>query len=126
VSSCERPEAVGLNDGIVGGYPSHRENEWASGGEKAGAWAKLTWSAPQTVSSIVLFDRPNLADHVLAGVLEFSDGSSTDVGELVNDASRGTVISFPVKSITWVKFTVTKASDQTQNVGLSEILVLKP
>ncbi|MGN6625584.1 MAG: glycoside hydrolase family 31 protein, partial [Tepidisphaeraceae bacterium] len=51
--------AHGLNDGKADGYPGPAEHEWASRREKAGAWAKLEWKAPQSIDRVVLFDRPN-------------------------------------------------------------------
>ena len=45
-------------DGIV------RQNgtgEWASRGEQAGAWLRITFHAPRHISKIVLYDRPNNA-----------------------------------------------------------------
>jgi hypothetical protein len=124
-SSFEFPEATGVNDGFVGGYPIDRSQEWSTKGEKAGAWVKLDWKQAQTVDRIILFDRLNGADRVLAGEIEFSDGSKVAVGELVNNAAKGTLIKFSPKTITWLKFTVTKVSNETQNTGLAEIVVLR-
>ncbi len=50
--------------------------EWATAGERAGAWIQLNWSTSSNVSEIVLFDRPNAQDHIRGGTLTFSDGSS--------------------------------------------------
>jgi hypothetical protein len=74
------------------------------------------------VSEIVLWDRPNLSDNVLAGTLQFSDGTSLSVGRLPNDASSGYAVTFATKTITWVKFTVTSAVGY--NIGLSEFQVI--
>jgi hypothetical protein len=71
---------------------------------------------------VVLYDRPNLSDNVLAGMLQFSDGTSLPVGKLPNDASSGYAVSFATKTITWVKFTVTSAVGY--NIGLSEFQVI--
>ncbi len=124
-SSFEFPETDGVNDGFVGGYPIDRSQEWSTKGEKASAWIKLDWTNPQTVDRILLFDRLNGADRVLAGEIEFSDGSKVAVGELVNNATKGTLVKFAPKIITWLKFTVTKVSNETQNTGLAEIVVLR-
>jgi alpha-glucosidase (family GH31 glycosyl hydrolase) len=115
--------AAGAIDGKIGGYPNDGSLEWASNGEKEGAWIKLTWPDPVRASSIWLYDRPNPKDQVLAGILEFDDGTTMDVGMLPNDASRPFKITFPTKSIRWVKFIVTKISQKTENIGLSEIAV---
>jgi len=117
--------ADGAIDGIVGGYPSAREQEWASNQETTGAWLQLDWTVPQTVDQVWLYDRPNADDQVTAGTITFSDGSSVPVGTLPNDASAPAVVKFPAKTITWLRFTVTGVSQTTQNVGLSEIAVFK-
>ena len=91
-------------------------------GQLAGAWIQLNWSSPVKVSEVILYDRPNLSDNVQAGTLLFSDGTSLPVGQLPNDASSGYTVSFAEKTITWVKFTVTKAVGY--NIGLSEFQVI--
>ena len=45
----------------------------------AGSWLKLTWSSPQTINTVVLYDRPNTNDQVTGGTLTFSDGSTIAV-----------------------------------------------
>ena len=110
-------------DGHVEGYPNDENHEWVAFHQKEGAWIQLTW--PQTVESnrISLWDRPNNADHILAGTLEFSDGTKLEVGELPNDGKFPTTLTFPKKAFTWVKFTVNKTGDTTRNAGLAEIAV---
>ena len=109
-------------DGIIDGYPGDYTREWATLGQLAGAWIQLNWSSPVKVSEVILYDRPNLSDNVQAGTLLFSDGTSLPVGQLPNDASSGYTVSFAEKTITWVKFTVTKAVGY--NIGLSEFQVI--
>jgi hypothetical protein len=76
-----------------------------------------------TVSQVVLFDRRNIDDQVLAGTLTFSDGSSVPVGALANDAAA-VPVSFAARTVTSVRFTITEVSPGTLGVGLSEIQVL--
>ena len=83
----------------------------------------LTWPSAQTVGQIVLYDRPNGNDQILGATLSFSDGSSVVVGALNNDGSA-TALTFVAKTITSLKLTVTSVSATTQNIGLSEIVVL--
>ncbi len=122
--SSERPATGQLGikaiDGIVDGYPGDYTKEWATNGELAGAWIKLTWSNPVTVSQVILHDRPNLVDNVLAGTLFFSDGSSVAVGALPNNGA-GLAVLFPSKTITWLQFRVDSAVGA--NIGLAEIEV---
>ena len=54
-------------DGVIDGYPGDYTKEWATAGGGAGSWLKLTWTSPQTVNMIVLYDRPNTSDQITAG-----------------------------------------------------------
>jgi LmbE family N-acetylglucosaminyl deacetylase/mannose/fructose/N-acetylgalactosamine-specific phosphotransferase system component IIB len=109
-------------DGVIDGYPGDYTKEWATTGGGAGSWLKLTWTSAQTISRVVLYDRPNANDQVTAGTLTFSDGSTVNVPSLNNDGSA-TTVTFPAKSTTSLLFTITSVSSTTQNVGLSEIQV---
>jgi hypothetical protein len=80
----------------------------------------------QTIDRVVLFDRPNPNDHITSGTITFSDGSTETFGELENDAAHGTEVRFNPKTITWLKITVTGTSPETENIGLAEVVVLKP
>jgi alpha-glucosidase (family GH31 glycosyl hydrolase) len=110
-------------DGIVDGYPHDEKKEWVTTGQTDGAWIKLTWPQSVDVSSVALYDRPNPVDHILAGTLEFSDGSKEEVGSLPNDGLSPLILTFPKKSIQWLKFSVTQTASGTKNVGLAEIAV---
>lgn len=106
--------ATAVNDGYVG-----VTGEWASSGEVT-PWIQLTWEEVHTVNRILLYDRDADVDHIKEGVLYFSDGSYIKVDGFPSD-KRANIIEFPDKTITWVKFQVTKA--RGYNVGLSEIEV---
>ncbi len=116
-------DAAPAIDGSTDGYPGDQHKEWVTLGEKAGAWIRLTWPKPTEMTRVLLYDRPNLADHVEAGTLEFSDGTRIDVPALPNDGVLPGIVEFPAKTCTWVKFTVTAAGKRTENIGLSEIAV---
>jgi LmbE family N-acetylglucosaminyl deacetylase len=104
-------------DGIVSGYPTDAQREWASAGELAGAWIQLTWSSPVTISRSILHDRINTSDQILAGVLRFSDGSSFLVGALPDDGA-GLITDFAARTVSWIRFEVTNARGGA--VGLAE------
>ncbi len=107
-------------DGLVDGWPGDYTKEWATNGELAGAWIRLTWPSAVTVSQVILHDRPNLVDNVRAGTLVFSDGSTIPVGALPNDGA-GLSVSFLPKTVTWVQFRVDSAVGT--NIGLAEFEV---
>ena len=109
-------------DGVIDGYPGDYTREWATQGGGAGSWLKLTWTSPQTVTQVVLYDRPNLDDQITAGTIQFSDGSSLSVGPLNNNGSA-TTYTFAARTITSLQLNITAVSSSTQNIGLSEIQV---
>jgi len=109
-------------DGVVDGYPNNYSAEWSTVKGKAGSWLQLDWAQAQTIDRVVLYDRPNLVDQATGGTLTFSDGSSVVVGPLPNDGSP-LVVTFSPRSVTGMRFTVTKVLKGTVNVGLAEIEV---
>jgi hypothetical protein len=94
----------GAVDGVVDPDEAINRHEWVSLGERQTAMIRLSWDAPQTARRVWLFDRPNPKDHIISGVLLFSDGSAVRVGELPNDARWAREIVFPAKTVTWVVF----------------------
>jgi hypothetical protein len=117
--------ANGAVDGIVDGYPGNITREWASKGEHDTAVLRLTWSEPQTIDRIWLFDRPNNLDQITSGMLVFSDGTTLTTGALPDDAKQGLEVSFPAKTVKWLAFLVTGAKPGSPNIGLSEIAVFR-
>ena len=107
-------------DGVIDGYPGDYTKEWATVGGGAGSWLKLTWSSPVTLSSIVLYDRPNLDDQITSATITFSDGTTIPVGALPNNGTAYT-LNFAAKTTTSVLLTINTVSASTQNIGLSEI-----
>jgi hypothetical protein len=123
-STHEDYAAQAVADGRVGGFPGDIDKEWATSGEKAGAWVKLSWDQPRTIRRIQVFDRPNALDQVTGGRLEFSDGSAIDLAQPIPDnALQGLEIAFGPKTVSWVKFTVTTAKSGSPNIGLAEFAV---
>lgn len=122
-SSYPRYSPAGAVDGAVGGYPGDIRHEWASHNESKGAWLKLAWKTPQRIDRVVLFDRPNRYDFIAAGELTFSDGSRIAVGELPDDASAGREVTFPARTVTWIRFEVTGVKTGYPHIGLSEMAV---
>lgn len=95
--------------------------EWAAQKGK-GAWIRLTWATPQSIDTVRLYDRPDLENWVHSGLLEFSDGSREPVRAwFSNRALAPTEISFPPKTVTWVRFTILEAEGSSP--GLSEMEV---
>ena len=97
--------------------------EWTAKGT-VGEWIRLDWApAARTVHKVVLYDLASRRDQVVSGTLSFSDGSSISVGKLQNDGQAGTVVTFPPKTIQWVRFTVDAVRPGTATAGLAEMAV---
>jgi hypothetical protein len=100
-ASAENPAdgqtAVKAVDGVVDGYPGDHTAEWAAPNGGAGTWLRLSWASAQTLDRIVLADRPNTADRIVAATLTFSDGSTVTVPALADDGSAVTM-SFPARA----------------------------
>jgi hypothetical protein len=113
----------GAVDGVVDLREEINRHEWASRGERETAMIRLSWDRPETVRRIWLFDRPSPKDHIISGMLLFSDGSAVKVGELPNDAKSAREVSFPAKQVRWIVFAVDSVSKETSNAGLAEFAV---
>ncbi|GAA5872986.1 hypothetical protein JCM16303_006904 [Sporobolomyces ruberrimus] len=120
--------ARGAIDGVIGGYllggSYYTTQEWASVGQKAGAWLQLNWPTAQSFNQIVLWDRPNLADQVLAGNVTFADGSGVSFAQLPNDAKTGLTLNFAnTISSKSINIYISQVSSTTKNIGLAEVQV---
>jgi LmbE family N-acetylglucosaminyl deacetylase len=111
---------IKATDGVVDGWPGDYTKEWATLWQRAGAWIRLTWTAPVTASRVGLYDRRNTTDNVLGGRLLFSDGSVVGVGALP-PAGGELGVTFPSRTVTWIEFRVDQAAGL--NVGLAEFRV---
>ncbi len=101
-------------DGVVNQWFA---GEWASNGE-LNPWIRLTWTTPQTLGQVEIYDRNNLTDHAPGGMLVFSDGSQVNVGGIDN-TGVGKPVPFSPRTVTWVEFR--PAGGTGLNVGLSEL-----
>lgn len=108
-------------DGVINGYPGNYSAEWASDGERVGAWLNLTWPAYYMMDSLTFHDRPNDGDWITGGHVDFDDGTSITVPQLNDDGSAQTV-TFPAVNASSLRFTVTSVGEWTGNVGLAELI----
>lgn len=113
-------------DGLLGGYPSHPDQEWSANRETTGSWLELSWDKPVRMNRILLFDRPNLVDQVTGARLRFNDGSTILTGELADDGSAPRVVTFPDKDVSSVIVEVSSVKKGTENAGFAEIGVYGP
>jgi len=114
--------AIKAVDGVADGWPGDYSREWATAGQKTGAWLKLTWSNAYTIDRMVLYDRPNTDDQITSATISFSDGSSVAVGAL-NNTGTGTTVTFTPRTVTSLTLTVTGVSSTSKNIGMAEIEV---
>jgi hypothetical protein len=101
-------------DNVISGYPNDTTAEWATTGGGVGSWLQLTWSKSYTISSVVLFDRPNTDDQITSGTLTFSNGIVVAFGALPNDGTTGLTVNLvpPIETSTLL-MTVTGVSSTT-------------
>ncbi|MFV0591018.1 MAG: GH92 family glycosyl hydrolase [Draconibacterium sp.] len=110
-------------DGIIGVSGS---GEWACEGVTTSwgyvrfPWVQLTWTGPQVINKVVLYDRPSMDEHIAGGKLLFSDGSIIWVDQIPNNGTAK-AISFAPKTVDWVKFVTTDGKGK--DLGFSEIEV---
>ena len=79
-NEVSRAPASGAIDGVIGGYPYDRINEWETDHGRAGTWIQLMFDTTYEINCIKLYDRINDVDNITSGTLYFSDGSSIKVG----------------------------------------------
>jgi hypothetical protein len=115
--SASSGDARGAIKGCIDG-----RNEWVAKGVKD-EWLQLDWPAARSIHKVVLYDRTSPRDQVLSGTLTFSDGTSIHVGKLQNDGQAGNVVTFPGKTVTWVRFTINTVRPGTEAAGLGEMQV---
>ena len=102
-------------DGFVG---TSAFGEWAS--TQLNPTLSLTWSQSQTISRVVLYDRPAGNTNANSGTLTFSNGSTVAVTGIPTDGSP-LVVDFAPRTVTSITFTTTGGTGS--NVGLAEIAV---
>ncbi|MEV0720008.1 hypothetical protein [Asanoa sp. NPDC050611] len=121
ISSAAGYTPAGANDGVIPVITTPAD-EWASNEQQNGVWLRLTWSSPQTLSQVKLYDRSfTFTSNILGGTLSFSDGSTVSVGALPEDGQTPATVNFAARSVTWVQFTVTAVTPGSwAAVGLAE------
>jgi hypothetical protein len=120
IASCSSEVEPGVCQGVVDGFHGAcNQGEWATASLPTG-WAKITWPTARSVSSVTVYDRA-CDEQVLSGHLEFSNGSpNIPFGTLENTGTTGTKLTFPTRSLTWVKVVIEQSSGV--NPGISEIV----
>lgn len=87
-----------------------------------GSQLTLTWSSPQTIRRIVLYDR-HPYDQVTSASVLLSNGTSAAAGTLDNDGGPYEIVFSSPPTVTSVQITITGVSGSTSNVGLAEVEV---
>lgn len=115
--------AANVADGFIG---IEGKGEWAcegittSWGYLRFPWIQLSWSEPQVINKVILYDRPSPEEHIAGGQLVFSDGSMIWVNQ-IPDNGTAKAITFPAKTVEWIKFMVTDG--RGKDLGFSEVEV---
>ena len=114
--------AVKAVDGSADGYPGDYTHEWATTGQGAGAWLKLSWASAYAISRIVLNDRPTPTTVSPPPRCSSATARASPPAPCPTTAAPSPSTSRCAPS-TSVQLTVTSVSAQTGNVGLAEIAV---
>ncbi|RVT98348.1 glycoside hydrolase family 92 protein [Mucilaginibacter limnophilus] len=115
--------AQNVTDGIIG---VTGKGQWACEGQTTDwgyvrfPWIQLEWDKPQSISKVILYDRPELNEHVATTKLVFSDGSFVWANQIPNNGTAR-VVKFTARTVKWVKFVVTDGTGK--DIGFSEIEV---
>jgi hypothetical protein len=109
---------VQASKGVADGLPN--TGEWITSRQREGAWIRLSWEYPVTVTEVELYDRLDPRENVLAGTLLFSDGLTLSVPALPPNGTAWRTVFRP-RQINWLLFRIDRA-EGTQT-GLDEIMV---
>jgi RHS repeat-associated protein len=106
--SASRFAGAGVEPEKAADGVANQTTGWLPGPYLVGDWWKATWSSPQSLTRVRLWDLGFQNDYFGQGHLEFSDGSTLNYGFLLNDPGPNgedfRELSFPRKSgITWMK-----------------------
>jgi hypothetical protein len=107
-------------DGIITKDTLSNESSWASQ-EGEGAYLQLKWNEPKTINKIRLYDRPSEKFWIQEGYITFSDGSVEWINAVPsNKAATPAEINFDPKTISWIKFTITKGIGEITKTTFTE------
>jgi hypothetical protein len=120
--TCSSSYASGWCDTVAdGAHGTCNTGEWATSTRSTG-WVELSWASPTTVNSVGIYDRA-CDEKVLAGQLEFSDGSANIAfGALEDTGATPTTITFSAKQLLWLRVVI-DASEDGDNPGFGEISI---
>jgi hypothetical protein len=110
-----------LSDGVPTSTRDGLGSSWSAPAH-LGAWVQYQWGAPRSVIAVQIYGPAGSGARIKAGLLTFSSGGSLEVGEILADPRFPTTLAFPARSVTWVRFTVTKLSG-SGNANLAELRV---
>lgn len=98
---------------------SYEYCEWSSASDPMPT-IKLSWPDKITIGTIVLYDRYNTSDNVVAGRIEFDNGTVVDFSG-IDPMGRALYIDIP--DVTAQSFTISVTESESVNIGFGEIEV---
>ncbi len=105
-----------LTDGNASGHDPGEV--WRSTLTRPG-WVQLTWSAPRELTTVAVAGARS-GSGLRRGTVEFSDGSSLQLGAVLEDPARPTVVSFLPRVTTSLRLTLDPAPG-SEPLALSEL-----
>lgn len=131
ISSSEFNSNYSASKAIDGGLEEN--NEWATNGEKNGAWLEISWSRAVPIKTIILRDRRNMSDNVTQfSIMVYTENGGfsafSGLGPLPNGIENRSVPAEPYRyslsttlRATKVRILITGTSPSTMNIGLAEV-----
>ena len=93
-----------------------------TGPARSGIWVEFRWSEAKRITSVQIYGTAAVGARIKGGLLTFGDGASLEVGEVLGDPAFPTTIAFPARTVSSVRFTVTRVTG-SGTMGLAEIRV---
>lgn len=97
----------------------NNENVWHPDLSDQSKKVTVSFSKPESVSEVVLYDNTSLTDNIMEGILTFSDGSRVKVGKLKETGGATPIIFQQKENITGFDFTVVQYEGEAP--GLCEM-----
>ncbi|MCM8709689.1 glycoside hydrolase family 43 protein [Clostridium sp. SYSU_GA19001] len=115
--------ADGINDGEIGVNIQSEKYDWVTN-NKFGEFIKLQFDKAKKVNKLFIYNSTNSEKMVLSGRLEFDNGYKTENIQLSTKPGEATIVSFEEMDVKWIKFVLEKGQDNSQEAGLSEIMIV--
>ncbi|TVY11226.1 family 43 glycosylhydrolase [Paenibacillus cremeus] len=115
-----------LKDGMYAVTVKDGSGEWITdlAAKAKGAWVKLAWSKPQTISDILLYNSAEDRRKVGTGQLYVDDDQTPIEVTFPKEPGAAAIVTVARKNVKSVKLMLSRTQAESAEAGLSEIIVL--